>query len=203
MSFRPAQYACGNVTPHMAHQHTDGPDGYFYSCPGMPARDKVEIPDEAVYMAADAFYCDAGWEGVGELEGAALAAALRGFRLALEAAYPLLPASGGPAVVLPVCENCGSAHYTCGGCGVVVDAVTAPGGPAVDRQDIIAVLDRHAVGALVINPLSYRERVADALVAALTGPVLGESAVEEQRPDDDPAPVASCNGRDCGGQPHE
>lgn len=27
--------------------------------------------------------------------------------------------------------------------------------------------------------------------------------VADQRPDDDPAPVASCNGRDCGGYPHE
>lgn len=24
----------------------------------------------------------------------------------------------------------------------------------------------------------------------------------EERPDDDPAPVAECNGRDCGGYPH-
>lgn len=37
MSFRPTHYPCGNVTPHEAHQHTDGPDGYFYSCPGKPA----------------------------------------------------------------------------------------------------------------------------------------------------------------------
>lgn len=46
------------------------------------------------------------------------------------------PASGGLAA-LPVCENCESEHYTCGGCGVVVDAVAAPrGGRAVDRQVI-------------------------------------------------------------------
>lgn len=28
-------------------------------------------------------------------------------------------------------------------------------------------------------------------------------AAREERPDDDPAPVATCNGRDCGGSPHE
>lgn len=28
-------------------------------------------------------------------------------------------------------------------------------------------------------------------------------AAHEKRPDDDPAPVPTCTGRDCGGQPHE
>jgi len=27
--------------------------------------------------------------------------------------------------------------------------------------------------------------------------------IEDDRPDDDPAPTPTCNGRDCGGRPHE
>lgn len=34
-----------------------------------------------------------------------------------------------------------------------------------DRQEIIAVLDLHGVGERVDNPLSYRETLADALMA--------------------------------------
>lgn len=35
MSFRPARLLCSNRQPHKAHQHTDGPDGYTYTCEGV------------------------------------------------------------------------------------------------------------------------------------------------------------------------
>ena len=71
--------------------------------------DKVEIPDEAVGAAARAYYENLGWDwddlgGWHEDKQRELdheeskATILREFRAALEAAIPLLPASGGPAV---------------------------------------------------------------------------------------------------------
>ena len=35
------------------------------------------------------------------------------------------------------------------------------------------------------------------------GPEYLAEYLAEQRPDDDPAPIPTCDGRDCGGRPHE
>lgn len=37
MSFRPTHYPCSDTKPHPGpHDHTDGPDSYYYTCPGVP-----------------------------------------------------------------------------------------------------------------------------------------------------------------------
>lgn len=34
MSFRPTHYPCSSDVVHPEHRHTDGPDAYYYICPG-------------------------------------------------------------------------------------------------------------------------------------------------------------------------
>jgi len=35
MTFRPATFPCGDNAPHTKHEHTEGPDNYFYLCLGV------------------------------------------------------------------------------------------------------------------------------------------------------------------------
>lgn len=59
MSFRPAYYPCGNVSPHAEHQHIDGPDSYTYMCHGRvkPAvkchRCGAELTEDNTYTRLD------------------------------------------------------------------------------------------------------------------------------------------------------
>lgn len=35
---RPDRYPCSSTEPHGEHQHTDGPDNYYYLCPGQTGK---------------------------------------------------------------------------------------------------------------------------------------------------------------------
>lgn len=50
-----------------------------------------------------------------------------------------------------------------------------------DRREIIAVLDLHNVGERVDNPLSYRQTLADALMALPEVTPQGERAMQTRR----------------------
>lgn len=150
--------------------------------------DKVDykIPDEAVGAAARAYYENLGWDwddlgGWHEDKQRELdheeskATILREFRAALEAAIPLLPASGGPAVAPTLHEQWHLDHpgYPC----EYAEDAAAARTPAVDRQVIERVL-RQTLGSLgwhdlhepirtdVIN--KWTRALTSALVAALT-----------------------------------
>lgn len=70
--------------------------------------------------------------------------------------------------------------------------------------------DTPAVDCLVCEPVNSAEEDAEHPEAGLPlddDPWLKPAPtrlepVREERPDDDPAPVAICNGRDCGGRSH-
>lgn len=48
MSFRPTHYPCSNEDAHLAHEHTDGPDGYTYMCAGREKRWSEMTADEQI-----------------------------------------------------------------------------------------------------------------------------------------------------------
>lgn len=148
-----------------------------------PAEPAPVVTDEAVRVAANAFYQDAGWEGVDELEGAELAAAVRGMRTALEAAAPLL----GPRSLLNRDDVCSrlvhfgaevrgrkGAWQPATTLGDAVDAVMELARPMPTREQIATALDPTAFVARK-DDASYHNRRwlalrdADTVLALLNG----------------------------------
>lgn len=84
--------------------------------------------------------------------------------VALDAVVPLLA----PQPTLPVCPNCEGEHFTCGACGIVLDA-TVTRQPVVDREAIDKVLRVHGIGQWGGELSAGRDFLVTALLALLAG----------------------------------
>lgn len=50
MSFRPTRYPCTDTEPHSEHDHTDGPDSYYYTCPGVESDPGTRLADTGSFF---------------------------------------------------------------------------------------------------------------------------------------------------------